>query len=269
MPATQPTDQQLDHFLTICQQAARAGGERLNHWMGRAEVFEKGPRDFVTEADLDAQRVIQAMLLEHFPDHQFIGEESKNAQAIPSDASTYCWIVDPLDGTTNFIHGLRSFAVSIALFRDGQLIVGTVYDPMLDECFSAVAGQGATLNGNPIRPSGCEQMQNALMVFSLPAGTKKDDPQVMRFLNVVEHAASLRRLGSAALNLCYVACGRTDGYWASNLKSWDVAAGWLILQEAGGAMSGFDGSAPDLNAPNFCCATNETLLGKLRPLLEV
>lgn len=269
MPIAEPTSKELSHFLEICELAAHAGGKCLMRWLGQAEVSEKGPRDFVTEADIEAQEIIQKILLDRFPDHQFVGEESPAAKIVPSDSDEYCWIVDPLDGTTNFIHQLRSFAVSIALYRGGKLLVGTVFDPLLDECFSAASGQGATLNGKPIRPSKCTEVNDALLVFSLPAGVKSDDPQVLRFLTMVEHAASLRRLGSAALNLCYVACGRTDGYWANCLKSWDVAAGWLILEEAGGVITDYDGSKPDLNDPSFCIAATEELIQDLRPLLEI
>lgn len=264
-----PTTEELLHFLEISQLAARAGGDCLLKWLGRAEVSQKGPRDFVTEADIEAQTIIQKILLDRFPDHQFVGEESSAARNVSADSDEYCWIVDPLDGTTNFIHQLRSFAVSIALYRSGKLLVGTVFDPLLDECYSAATGQGATLNGKPIQSSTCTAVKDALLVFSLPAGVKSDDPQVLRFIRVVEQASSLRRLGSAALNLCYVACGRTDGYWANCLKSWDVAAGWLILEEAGGVISDYHGAKPDLNNPCFCIAATEELIQELRPLLAI
>jgi myo-inositol-1(or 4)-monophosphatase len=269
VPLAKPTAEELSHFHDVCQQAAKAGGQCLMKWLGQAEVSEKGPRDFVTQADVEAQDVIQKILLGSFPDHQFVGEESPDARNIPDNSEDYYWIVDPLDGTTNFIHQLRSFAVSIALYHQGSLLVGTVFDPLLDECFSAVTGQGATLNGRPISPSTCTEVRESLLVFSLPAGVKSDDPQVLRFLKMVEHAASLRRLGSAALNLCYVACGRTDGYWANCLKSWDVAAGWLILEEAGGLITDYDGSQPDLNNPSFCIAATDDLLHSLRLLLAI
>jgi myo-inositol-1(or 4)-monophosphatase len=269
VPTDEPTAEELSQFLEIAQQAARAGGECLMKWLGQAEVSQKGPRDFVTEADIEAQEIIRKILLDRFPDHQFVGEESSAARNVSVDSNDYCWIVDPLDGTTNFIHQLRSFAVSIALYRSGKLLVGTVFDPLLDECYSAAAGQGATLNGKPIQSSDCTAVRDALLVFSLPAGVKSDDPQVLRFIRVVEQAASLRRLGSAALNLCYVACGRTDGYWANCLKSWDVAAGWLILEEAGGVITDYHGQKPDLNNPCFCIAATEELIQELRPLLNV
>jgi len=269
VPIAEPTAEELSHFLEISQQAARAGGDCLMKWLGHAEVSQKGPRDFVTEADIESQTIIQKILLDSFPDHQFVGEESEAARNISAESEEYCWIVDPLDGTTNFIHQLRSFAVSIALYRSGKLLVGTVFDPLLDECYCAALGQGATLNGKPIRTSDCTAVNDALLVFSLSAGVKSDDPQVRRFIRVVERASSLRRLGSAALNLCYVACGRTDGYWANCLKSWDVAAGWLILEEAGGVISDYDGKKPDLNKPCFCIAATDELLQDLRPLLAI
>lgn len=267
-----PTTENLAEFMKVCETAARAGGQRLLDWLGKANVSEKSPRDFVTDADYDAQKVIQEILQSNFPDHGFVGEESKGAAALrqfDGDDHELNWVVDPLDGTMNFIHQLRSFAVSIALCQGERPLVGCVFDPLLDESYCAIAGMGASLNGNPIRPSRCQSMPEALMVVSLPAAVTADHPQVKRFLNVVGRAASVRRLGSAALNLCYVACGRTDGYWAVNLKAWDVAAGWLILREAGGNLCDFDGNAPQLFAPTFCATSTPELSGELLPLLRV
>jgi myo-inositol-1(or 4)-monophosphatase len=169
----------------------------------------------------------------------------------------------------NFVHQLRSFSVSIALrFRD-RIIVGSVYDPTTDEYFSAAAGQGASLNGVSIEPSRCRSLKQALVVISLPSNSQPDSPEVRRMLNVIGRVASFRRLGSAALNLSFVACGRLDAYWSTNLKIWDVAAGWLIAQEAGAFVADFEGNPPQLEQPRFCVTANSSLFTELQPLLQL
>ncbi len=265
-------DDILERFLEASRRAAKIGGKILLELLGKANVWEKGPGDLVTQADFQSQQAIEDFLLTQFPDHGFLGEESETETGIHPEPK-FCWVVDPLDGTTNFVHQLRSFAVSIALrYRDeesDQILVGTVYDPTTDECFSAAAGKGATLNGNPIRASRCDSLNQALVVFSMSSRLAPDDVQVRRLLNVLPHASSVRRLGSAALNLCYVACGRTDAYWATSLKIWDVAAGWLIAQEAGATLDDFSGQPLSLDRPRFCLTSTYELFDELRDLLNV
>jgi myo-inositol-1(or 4)-monophosphatase len=187
----------------------------------------------------------------------------------------FCWIVDPLDGTVNFLHQLRSFSVSVALaIRDPatgaqQVVTGVVLDPILDEYYSASLRMGAFLNGNRIQASQCTRLSEALTVFSTNTALPATDPQIRRMLNVMATPASMRRLGSAALNLCYIACGRVDAYWAANLSCWDIAAGWLIATEAGAMLEDFDGAELDLMRPKFCCAATQPLMDELRPLLRV
>jgi myo-inositol-1(or 4)-monophosphatase len=265
----QSTSPDYSEFGEASRAAAKLGGEVLVKWLGKTSPQEKGFRDWVTQADLESQQVIRDFLAKRFPKHCFIGEESIGPHPSDSSSSEFCWIVDPLDGTTNYVHQLRSFAVSVALYQNQRPLAGAVYDPILDECFSAVKNHGAQLNGQPIETSGCDQLATSLMVFSFGRGVKRDDIQVTRFLNVLENAGSVRRLGSAALNLCYVGCGRTDGYWATSLSQWDVAAGWLIALEAGAKLADFTGAELDLENPHFCVTASEALFIQLQPLLNI
>ncbi len=259
---------ELEIYSAASREAARRGGQVLLKWMGKTTTREKGFRDLVTQADVESQQVIQEFLNSEFPEHRFIGEESTGESEEISD-SDFCWIVDPLDGTTNYVHGLRSFAVSIALYRRKTPLVGTVLDPVLDECYWASQGLGAKLNGEPIQASDCKEIGKSLFVFSFPRGMTRTNPEVVRFLNMLENVGSIRRLGSAALNLCYVACGRADGYWATSLSKWDVAAGWLIAREAGASVADFRGHEIDIEQPFFCAAATADLLKQANPLLNV
>ena len=260
--------QELTEFMAISEMAARAGGQKLVDWLGKTKVKEKGPGDLVTQADFESQRVIRDVLLARFPGHSFLGEEEDGSlKSLKSDG--YCWIVDPLDGTMNFVHQLRSFAVSVALAVDGELIAGCVLDPVLDECYVAAKGLGARLNGQPIRSSQCTDVEKALLVCSLTSRIPPDHPEVRRFLQVMHRSGGVRRLGSAALNFCYVACGRLDGYWATSVKIWDIAAGVLILNEAGGVVEHIDGGPRKLSDPRFLATANETLQANMRPLMKI
>ncbi|MGI9495069.1 MAG: inositol monophosphatase family protein [Mariniblastus sp.] len=259
---------ELEIYSVASREAARRGGQVLLKWMGKTTTREKGFRDLVTQADLESQQVIQDFLKSEFPDHQFIGEET-TGESDTTSHSDFCWIVDPLDGTTNYVHSLRSFAVSIALYHRQTPLVGTVLDPVLEECYWASRGLGAKLNGEPIHASGCKEIDKSLFVFSFPRGMTRTNPEVVRFLNMLENVGSIRRLGSAALNLCYVACGRADGYWATSLAKWDVAAGWLIAREAGASVADFRGNEIDLEKPFFCAAATAELLQQATPHLNV
>lgn len=263
------SDHDTTEFQNASIEAARLGGEVLIKWLGKTSTTEKGPRDLVTQADVESQTVIRDFLAAEFPEHDFVGEESLIDETSTQSDAVHQWIVDPLDGTTNYVHQLRSFAVSIALQHNRQTIVGTVLDPVLDECYSAAQGQGATLNGSPIRASGCTELEKSLFVFSFARGTRRNDPDAIRFLNMLENVGSIRRLGSAALNLCYVACGRTDGYWATALQKWDVAAGWLIATESGATLADFAGDKIDIERPHFCVAASPDLFEQVKPLLNI
>ena len=262
------TSEQKRAFLDAAIKAAQLGGDKLREWMGKVDVREKGPRDLVTQADFESQQAISDYLLTAFPEHQFLGEESTD-KSLVTERGVFCWVVDPLDGTVNYVHQLNSFSVSIALRYGGETIVGVVFDPIINEMFSAVKGEGASLNGVPISHSCCTEIEKALVVCSFSSSVNRDHPEIERFLRIIGKAGSIRRLGSAALNLCFVACGRSDAYWATGLNCWDIAAGWLILQEAGAVMRTLDGGEVDFFEPKFCAAATETLFAQMQNFLNI
>ena len=253
--------------LAICEAAARAGGSVLQDWVGRFAVSSKGPRDFVTEADVAAQAEVQRIVLGAFPDHGFVGEESAPGGAT-GGTGEYRWIVDPLDGTTNYVKGIPAYCTSVALARGDELVVGAIYDPLRDECFTARAGGGAWLNGRSIVAAPTATLSEAVVAVSFPAQVDGNSPAVQDFLAVVPHALAIRRSGSSAINLAYVACGRFDAFWVRSIKSWDVAAGLLLVREAGGCVGPF-AAGPDfvLDTPAFISASNVRLLDELQRIL--
>lgn len=228
----------MNEFLETAIEAARRGGDVLQSWRTRFTVSEKSPANLVTEADLASQTAIHTLIRDRFPDHGFLGEEGLDEA---SDRSDYRWVIDPLDGTSNYVHGFPYYAVSIALQKGDELIVGVVYDPNRDEMFSAVKGEGAKLNDQPISTSAVDELKNAMTVASLPIAANPDNPAIARFLLIMQHAQTVQRTGSAALNLVYVACGRIEAFWSTSLKPWDVAAGALIVAEASGRVSTIHG----------------------------
>ena len=241
-------------FLSIAEEAARMAGEVLEHWASRFSVREKSRANLVTEADDAAQEVIHNQIRARYPDHGFLGEEGLD---LPNPHSPYRWIIDPLDGTSNYVHRFPYYAVSIGLERAGEMLIGVIYDPNRNEMFTAVKGQGAKLNGTPISPTDVDVLGNAMAVASLPVAASVQDPAVARFLKVLPVTQTLQRTGSAALNLAYVGCGRIDLYWSSSLKPWDMAAGSLIVQEAGGRVSQLDNSPFLVDQPEIL-ASNGT-----------
>jgi myo-inositol-1(or 4)-monophosphatase len=243
-------------FLSIAEEAARLAGEVLEHWGSRFSVREKSRANLVTEADVAAQEVIHDQIRARFPDHGVLGEEGLD---LPNPSSPFRWIIDPLDGTSNYVHRFPYYAVSIALEMAGEMLVGVIFDPNRNEMFTAVKGRGAKLNGLPIAPTDVDVLSKALTVASLPVGTTVDDPAVTRFLKVLPVAQTVQRTGSAALNLAYVGCGRIDLYWSSSLKPWDMAAGSLIVREAGGRVTRLDNSAFLVDQPEIL-ASNGTRL---------
>jgi myo-inositol-1(or 4)-monophosphatase len=259
----------VQSILETAGEAARAGGKILREQLGKAAVREKAPADLVTDADLASQHAIERLLLSRFPHHAFLGEESTIEDREAAAASGKpIWIVDPLDGTANFVHRLLSFSVSIALIEDNQPKVGVVYDPMLDTMYSANGDGQALKDGKPIRASGCQRLDQAMVCCSFPPGVQRDAPDVHYFLNVLERSQSLRRLGSAALNLCYLAEGSLDAYWATSIKTWDVAAGYLIARSAGVAFSNIEGRAFDLWNPNFVASGSQELQASMLTCLH-
>ncbi|MEM6799618.1 MAG: inositol monophosphatase family protein [Planctomycetota bacterium] len=259
----------VERLALVARKAAETGGEELLRWRGRFETRSKGPSDYVTDADVAAQAAIRAVLATECPDHLFVGEESadSNPQEIPNDR--VCWVVDPLDGTTNYLHDFPSFAVSIAAVLDGDPIAGVILDPLRQEVFSASKGGGAWLNDERLETSGVEKLADALVAISLPASVQADSPDLVDFVRIAPRCQAVRRIGSAALNLAYVACGRLDAYWAREIHPWDIAAGILLMREAGGSVSDAEGSPASVWKPP-CVASagaklHSALLSQLTP----
>jgi myo-inositol-1(or 4)-monophosphatase len=261
--------------LTVCEHAARAAGQVLSAWRGRFTATSKGPRDLVTDADHAAQAEVRRIVLGAFPHHGFVGEEGQGAATPPPfgvaghSGSGVRWIVDPLDGTTNYVHGFPAYCVSIALADGNDLVVAAIYDPLRDECFTARRGGGAFLDGRPIAAPAVRAADEAVAAVSFPAHVTADAPAVRDFLAVLPHVQAIRRTGSTALNLAYLASGRLHAFWVRRICCWDVAAGLLIAREAGCAVGGFAGQsdAVDLDAPAVIAASTPELLATLRRLL--
>ncbi len=233
-----------NYIKNTATEAAYGAAKILRGHMGNLDrIGKKGPEDLVTSADIESENHIIETLRKKFPDHDVLAEESgKNIKG-----NNGClWIIDPLDGTTNFAHQLPIYSVSIAFAEQGELRVGLVLNPVTGELFAAVAGQGATLNEVRISVSDCAKLSESLLVTGFPYDVKKDTtPYMRRFEQCLKAAIGIRRLGSAALDLCYVACGRFEGFWEQNLKPWDTAAGTLIAREAGALVTDFAGGPFD------------------------
>ena len=253
----------LDDYLRVCQDAARTGGAIIQDWVGRARVWSKGPGDLVTQADWASQEAVRRTVLGAFPDHCLLGEERSPDEA-PVDRAEYRWIVDPLDGTTNFVHGIPHYCVSLALEHNGELLVGAVFDPVLDECFTAAAGRGAWLNDRPIHASGVSVLSEALAAVSFPPSARRDSPDVLLMLEMIGRCQAIRRTGASALNLSYMAAGRFDLYWSYSTNIWDIAAGVLLLREAGGLVTSPSGGDFSLEKAHFLAAANKTLHAQLQ-----
>ena len=225
--------------------AAEKAGEVIHHYFnGAFEIKNKeGINNLVTEVDLHSERLIIDTIKEHFPDHTIISEEVGEL----IQTSDYQWLIDPIDGTVNFAHSIPICCVSIGLLYKNELILGIVYNPMMNEKFVAEKGKGATLNGKPISVSKKSNFKKACLVTGFPyAWPDSYEHPIRVFERFILEGLPIRRLGSAALDLCWVACGRFDGVWEYNLSSWDVAAGYLIVQEAGGTITNFEGQRYDV-----------------------
>jgi myo-inositol-1(or 4)-monophosphatase len=234
------------HYLSTAVEIVLRAGEiqRARRDTG-FRIDKKGAIDLVTEVDLECERFCRAVLAERFPDHDILAEELSSGPAEAARAR-YRWVFDPLDGTTNYAHGLPIYCASLALELDGRAIVGAIFDPSRQELFTAERGGGAFLNGMPLRPSATTAIGDALLVTGFPYDVhRKLDELVSMFHAFLGASRAVRRLGSAALDLCYVAAGRFDGFWEQHLKPWDVSAGALIVEEAGGRVTGMDGSPFD------------------------
>jgi len=231
-------------FLDVAVEAARtAGSYQRYRFASVLDVTLKGDKDLVTEVDRESERLIVEHILSRFPDHNIVAEEGD----YPQGNSPFRWIIDPLDGTTNYAHGFPWFCTSIGIESAGELIAGVVYNPMHDELFTATAGGGAFLNGNRLHVSGRSPLHNTLLGTGFPYDCAHDPANnFANFIAFQKAARGIRRAGAAALDLAYVAAGRLDGFWELKLKPWDVAAGALLVREAGGTVTTFDGSVYDI-----------------------
>lgn len=253
----------MDDLLTNAIAAARlARGIHLYYQeKGFAIDTKTGPTDLVTQADRAAEEAIKSFLLERYPEHAFLGEEGGQDRE-----AEHRWIVDPLDGTVNFAHGFPFFAVSIALEVQGRLELGVVLDSTRDELFWAVRGRGAYLNGRPLHVSTTDRLLGSLLATGFPYDVNRDRENLVYFERALEQGLTVRRPGAAALDLCYVATGRLDGFWEVKLKPWDVAAAVLVIEEAGGRVTGLGGE-PYVLGSRYIVASNgrihEEMIAKL------
>jgi myo-inositol-1(or 4)-monophosphatase len=237
-------------LLNFAIQTAREAGHLLAERMGRlVQITNKGEIDLVTEGDLAAEKLIIERIRSHYPRHSILAEESGEAIVAGAAGGEWKWIVDPLDGTTNYAHGYPCFCVSIAVERAGSMEFGVIYDPLRDEMFTAERGQGAALNERRIRVSQIEDLNRAMVCTGFPYDVRERPQFALHFTNFTLHAQAVRRDGSAALDLAYVACGRFDGFWEDGLNPWDIAAGVLIVEEAGGRVTDFTGRPLDIYTP--------------------
>lgn len=253
-------------ILELAVQAAREAGDILRAYAARGfEVTRKGRINLLTEADLASEQHIKELITAHYPAHRIVAEESGISH---HEASDYCWIIDPLDGTTNFAHGFPCYAVSIGIEHKGELIAGVIYDPSREELFAAERGAGATMNGQKISVSDVDVLEKALVVSGFPYDVRERmDEYLPSWRAFLEHAQGVRRLGAAALDMACVACGRMDGFWEAGLNAWDAAAGAIIVAEAGGRMTKLDGSPFDAFTPSMLC-TNGLVHDEMLAVLQ-
>ncbi|MCV6615608.1 MAG: inositol monophosphatase [Cellvibrionaceae bacterium] len=258
----------MEPMLTIALRAARKAGELIERALERVDVLafeEKGRNDFVTEIDRASEKEIIYHLRKAYPEHCIRGEEGGYQEGADKD---YEWIIDPLDGTTNFIHGIPHFAISIACKYKGQIEHAVVLNPMTREEFTASRGRGAALNGRRIRVSPRKGMAGALIGTGIPFNGYAYEhitPYLAALQEIAGQTAGIRRPGAASLDLAYVAAGRFDGFWEMNLQEWDIAAGVLLVKEAGGLISDFKGGNDFLDSGNILCATPKVF----KPLLQI
>lgn len=242
-------------LATAIDAVIRAGDVQLSYLGRQIRVDKKGAIDLVTEVDIAIERAFRDTIAQRFPDHLVLGEEFEETGE-REGTPEYCWLFDPIDGTTNYAHGLPIFCSSLALEIDGEIVVGAVYDPNRRELFTAERGMGASLNGLPIRVSSAETLIDSLLVTGFHYGVHKDPGELMQLFEAfIRRSRAVRRLGSAALDLCYVACGRLDGFWEKKLQPWDIAAGALIVEEARGTVTTVDGQ-PFRSRAGSVLATN-------------
>ena len=255
-------------LLNVMIKAARRAGRSLKRDLGEIEnlqVSMKGPANFVSLADKRAEEMLYQDLAKARPGYGFIGEEGGSR---PGDDKTHTWIVDPLDGTTNFLHGIPQFAISIGLQREGTIIAGVIYNPANDELYTAERGKGAFLNDQRIRVAGRRKLNECVIACGLPhIGRGDHELSRAEMTEIQNRVAGLRRFGAASLDMAFVAAGRLDGYWERNLQPWDMAAGQIIVREAGGIVSGMAGDDDPLLTGHVICG-NEFVHAELVKILK-
>ncbi|KQS79787.1 MULTISPECIES: inositol monophosphatase family protein [Methylobacterium] len=255
-------------LMTVMVDAVRKAARGLRRDYGEVEnlqVSRKGPGDFVSAADRKAEEVLRDALMKARPGYSLVLEENG---IIEGTDKSHTWHIDPLDGTSNFLHGVPHFAVSVGLEREGQIVAGVIFDPIKDELFVAERGKGAYLNNRRLRVSGRQDMADALVGYGTPYLGRGSHPRLLRELGaVMAVAGGTRRMGSAALDMAYVACGRLDAYWERDLQTYDFAAGVILVREAGGFVTSADGAAEPL-APRSVACGNEGLHRDLVAILK-
>ena len=254
-------------MLNFAIETAREAGQILLEKFGRKiNVSKKGDINLVTEADLASEKLIIEKIKSYHPKHAILAEESGEAVIIGGD-KRWKWIIDPLDGTTNYAHGYPCFCVTLALEHDGESVIGVTFDPTRGEMFAAEKGKGATLNNKPIRVSEAEKLGDALIVTGFPYDFKQRLDFACHLTEFLLRSRGVRRDGSAAIDMAYVACGRFDGFWEEGLNPWDVAAGLLLIEEAGGRVSYYDDSRFSIYAPPIC-ASNGLIHSEMLEVLK-
>lgn len=264
---TTPSPDQLQAFLDIATEAAFSAGAVLTHYLGQLDdIQEKGrPGDLVTVADKEAEQVVLGVLRRHFPEHSVLAEESGRIEAKDTD---YLWAIDPLDGTTNYTHQYPFFAVSIGLLIHGVPSLGVIYDPFHEDIFQAAKGLGAYRNRRPIQVSTTQTLSQSLLVTGFAYDRREtSDNNYAEFCHLTHKTQGVRRGGAASLDLAYVACGRLDGYWERGLSPWDLAAGVVLVEEAGGRVTAYDNSPFQLETGRIV-ATNGLIHQELSNTLE-
>lgn len=267
-----PTPAQLAEFTDAAVEAAKRGAAILESWRGRFVIREKSRADLVSEADEASQKAVREYLLGRFPQHHFLGEEDCVGKAVdavrPPAGAPPTWVVDPLDGTSNYVHDVPMYCVSIGLVIAGKPVAGVVLDPRLGETFTAAKGCGAFLNGKPMKVSAIRTVADAMLSTGFPANLERHMRNLEVWKRLAGTAQSIRRTGSTALNLAYVACGRFDGYWGYDNYAWDVAAGAILVAEAGGRVTAANGSEFDPFRADML-ATNGAIHEELTPTIQL
>jgi len=254
-------------MLNFAIETARDAGQILLEKFGRKiKISLKGDINLVTEADLASEKLIIERIRSYYPKHAILAEEAGDAVLLDG-VNKWKWIIDPLDGTTNFAHGYPCFCVTLALEHDGEIVIGVTYDPTRGELFAAEKGKGATLNNKPIRVSETEKLGDALIVTGFPYNFKEKENFARHLTDFLLHSRGVRRDGSAAIDMAYVACGRFDGFWEEGLNPWDVAAGLLLIEEAGGQVSYYTGEKYNIYSPPIV-ASNGLIHGEMLRVLK-